>query len=516
MIKTTVPATLLSILICLTASAEVKLAPIFGSDMVLQQQKPVPVWGSAAAGQKVTVTFSGQTKSTTADNDGKWKLTLDPLAASASPQSFTVAGSNNIELTNVLVGEVWVCSGQSNMDWKLPESADGAQATAEANHPNVRLYFVPRRIRPKGNELDGSMWRPCTPDSAKMFSAIGYYFGVELQKTLNVPIGLIHSSWGGTPAEAWTPIEYLDSHEMLRPIAEREKQDRLDRPRLQAEHDAAIKKWEEEAAKARSEGTRPATRPAQPRQLNMSWIPGGLWDGMLEPAVPFAIRGAIWYQGESNAGRAQQYRVLLPTMIKAWRDKWGQGDFPFGIIQLTNFMAESTEPQDTDWPHLRDAQLHTFKTVPNTGLIVILGLGEARDIHPKNKKDVGKRSAFWALNSVYGQNVGKSGPIYQSSRIDGNKIIVRFTEAADGLKLTDGEKLDEFIIAGEDKVWKWASAKIIGKDEIEIWADGVTAPKAARYAWSNNPRHPNLTNSTGLPASPFRTDDWPGPTDGKR
>jgi sialate O-acetylesterase len=507
---------LVCMLTCAQAGAAVKLAPIFGSEMVLQRERAVPVWGRADANEQVTVSFAGQSKSTRAGADGAWRVTLDPLPASSTPAKLTVTGTNVIELSDVLVGEVWVCSGQSNMDWKLPESANGAEATAAANHPQIRLFFVPRRIRPKGNELDGSLWRVCNPESAKMFSAVGYYFGVELQKNLDVPVGLIHSSWGGTPAEAWTPIEYLQTNDALRPIYEREQQAQAVRAKLQTEYDADVKKWEEESAKARAEGRQPSTRPSQPRELRMNWVPGALWDGMLEPAVPFAIRGAIWYQGESNADRAQQYRVLLPTMIKAWRQKWGQGDFPFGIIQLTNFMAQSNQPQDTDWPHLRDAQLHTFKTVPNTGLIVILGLGEARDIHPRNKLDVGKRSAMWALNAVYGKSVGKSGPIYESARIEGSRIIIKFSEVGDGLALSDGDKLDEFIVAGEDKVWRWANAKIVSRDQVEVWSDEVSAPRAARYAWSNNPKHANLTNSTGLPASPFRTDDWPGPTDGKR
>jgi sialate O-acetylesterase len=509
-------AALASILLLSDAHAEVKLAPIFGSEMVLQRDRTVPVWGKAETGEKVTVSFVGQTKTTTAGADGKWRVDLDPLATNSTPQTLTVSGSNTIVLTDVLIGEVWVCSGQSNMDWKLPDTENGSEATAAANHPDLRLFFVPRRERPKGNALEGSQWRACTPESAKMFSAVGYYFGMELQKHLDVPVGLIHSSWGGTPAEAWTTLEYLEQHEWLRPIVEREKAAAAKRSQLKADYDEAVRKWTEEAEKARAEGRRPTTRPAQPRELRMTWVPAFLWEGMLEPAVPFAIRGAIWYQGESNADRAQQYRVLLPTMIKAWRDKWGQGDFPFLIVQLTNFMAESAEPQDPDWAHLRDAQLHTARTVPNTGLIVTLGLGDARDIHPKNKKDVSKRASRWALETVYGQRVGRSGPVFESARAQGNKMILRFTYVGDGLQTSEGDTLDEFIIAGDDKVWHWAQARIVGRDEIEVWSDRVSSPKAVRYAWSNNPKHPNLTNSTGIPASPFRTDDWLGPTDGKR
>jgi sialate O-acetylesterase len=495
----------------------VKLAPIFGSDMVLQCDRPVPVWGTAQPGEKITIQFAGQTKTTSAGPDGKWRADLTALKTNATPQSFTVSGSSTIELTNVLVGEVWVCSGQSNMDWKLPESQNGAEATAAASHPNLRLFFVPRRMRPPGNQLDGSLWRTCTPDSVKMFSAVAYYFGREMQEKLDVPVGIIHSSWGGTPAEAWTPIEYLNSNDELRPILEREKAYAAERPKAQAEYDATLKKWTEESAKARAEGRTPTSRPVQPDSTRLNWVPASLWSGMLEPAVPFTIRGFLWYQGESNADRAQQYRTLLPTMIKSWRDKWDQPDLPFGIVQLPNYHAPSTQPDDTDWSHLRDAQLHTFKTIPNTGLIVTIDLGDPDDIHPKNKLDVGNRAARWALESVYGKPAGgKSGPIYSSSKVNGSKVVVTFNEAGDGLAVHDGGQLNEFEVAGTDKVWYWASAKIVGKDQVEVWSNEVASPSAVRYAWNSDPVHPNLTNSTGLPASPFRTDDWPGPTDGKR
>lgn len=505
---------LLSILV--PAYADVRLPAVIASDMVLQRDRAVPIWGWADSGESVTVSFAGQTKTAIANADGTWRVALDPLPANSTPASMTIAGKNKLELTNILVGEVWVCSGQSNMDWKLPESANGAEATAQANHPQIRLFFVPRKMRPKGNNLEDSLWRVCTPESARMFSAAGYYFGVELQKSLEIPVGLIHSSWGGTQAEAWTPTEYLLTNEILRPCVERSDKLVADRPRVQVEYDAAVKKWEEESAKAKADGKPEPRRPAVPDELRPQRVVASLWHGMLEPVVPFAIRGAVWYQGESNEGRAEQYKTLLPTMIKAWRDKWGQGDFPFGIVQLPNFRAPSTQPEDSAWSHLRDAQLFVYKSVPNTGLIVTIDIGEANDIHPKNKLDVGKRMAAWALADVYGKPVGKSGPIYASSRVEGNKVIVKFDQVGDGLKLRSGEAPGEFSIVGPDRVWRWADAKIVGSDTVEVWSDQVPAPLAVRYAWNTNPTNPNLTNSTGLPASPFRTDNWPGPTDGKR
>jgi sialate O-acetylesterase len=237
---------------------------------------------------------------------------------------------------------------------------------------------------------------------------------------------------------------------------------------------------------------------------------------MIAPLIPFYIRGAIWYQGESNEARAQQYGLLLPTMIKAWRERWGEGDFPFAIVQLPNYRDSKTEPADEAWSHVREAQRLTALNTPNTGLIVTIDIGEARDIHPKNKLDVGRRMARWALGDVYRRKLTKSGPIFREAKITGSKIVVKFDEAGAGLKIRDGDKLDEFAIAGTDHVWHWANAKIVGKDRVEVWLEAVPQPIAVRYAFNNNPRHPNLTNETGLPATPFRTDNWPGPTDGKR
>jgi len=237
---------------------------------------------------------------------------------------------------------------------------------------------------------------------------------------------------------------------------------------------------------------------------------------MIAPLIPFSIRGAFWYQGESNEARAQQYEILLPTMIRAWRERWGEGDFPLGIIQLPNYRDSKEEPADDPWSHVREAQRRTAASTPNTGLIVTIDIGEARDIHPKNKLDVGKRMARWALVEVYGRKVTKSGPMFSGAKIAGSKIILTFNDVGQGLRIRDGDKLDEFAIAGADHRWHWAQAKITGQNHAEVWSDAVPQPLAVRYAFNNNPKHPNLTNETGLPAGPFRTDKWPGPTDGKR
>lgn len=285
---------------------------------------------------------------------------------------------------------------------------------------------------------------------------------------------------------------------------------------MRAEYDEALKKWRADADKAIAAGARPSPSPSVPDALREYRIASSIYNGMIAPLIPFYIRGAIWYQGESNEARAQQYGILLPVMIRAWRERWSQGNFPFGIVQLPNYRDPKPEPADEPWSHLREAQRRTALNTANTGLIVTIDIGEARDIHPKNKLDVGNRMARWALVDVYGHKMTKAGPVFREAKISGSKIIVRFDETGAGLKIRDGDKLDEFAIAGADHKWYWANAKISGKNAIEVWSDAVPQPVAVRYAFNNNPRHPNLTNETGLPAAPFRSDNWPGPTDGKK
>jgi sialate O-acetylesterase len=427
-----------------------------------------------------------------------------------------VSGKNTVELKDILIGEVWLVAGQSNMQRLLSETANGDNAIAAANHPLIRLFNVSRQVAFKHASPPLATWQACSPQSIKQFSAAGYYFGVELEKELHVPIGLINSSYGGSQAEAWTPVEYLLASEDLRPTVERTKIWDEERPRVRAEYDEALKKWRVESDKAKAAGARPQPSPAVPDALREYRIASSIYDGMIAPIIPFFIRGAIWYQGESNEARAQQYGVLLPTMIRAWRERWGEGNFPFGIVQLPNYRDPKPEPADEAWSHLREAQRLTALHTPNTGLMVTIDIGEAHDIHPKNKLDVGKRMARWALVDVYGRKLTKSGPMFRSAKIAGSKIILTFAEAGQGLRIRDGDKLGEFAIAGGDHKWRWAQAKILDQNRVEVWSDAVPQPLAVRYAFNNNPLHPNLTNETGLPAAPFRTDDWPGPTDGKR
>jgi sialate O-acetylesterase len=498
------------------ARADVALPEVLSDSMVLQRGARVPIWGRAAPGESVTVTFAGQTKRTTAGADGRWRVDLDPLKPSAAPSVLAVAGSNRIELKDVLVGEVWLLAGQSNMQRLLSETEGGAAAQAAANHPTMRLFNVSRQVAFRHAPPPLARWRACTPESVKEFSAAGYYFGVELQKALGVPVGLINSSYGGSQAEAWTPVEYLLASPDLRPTVERTKIWDEERPRVKVEYEEQIRRWRADAEAARSRGARPSPSPSVPDALREYRVAASIYDGMIAPLIPFRLRGAFWYQGESNEARAEQYAILLPTMIRAWRERWGQGQFPFGIIQLPNFRSPRDEPADEPWSHIREAQRRTALKTPNAGLIVTIDIGEASDIHPRNKLDVGRRMARWALAEVYERGTTATGPLLRSWKVEGSKIVLKFDAAGGGLRIRDGDRLSEFAVAGEDRKWRWAEAKIVGRDRVEVWSKEVPRPVAARYAFNNNPRRPNLTNDAGLPAAPFRTDDWPDPTAGKR
>src|SRR5437764_9490192 len=497
------------------AQADLSLPNVISDGMVLQQGQAVPIWGQADPGEVVTVRFAGQSKKAIAAMDGTWRVKLDPMRANATPATMIISGKNSIELKNILVGEVWLVAGQSNMQRLLAETANGEAAIAAADHPIIRLFNVSRQVAFKHAKPPLARWQACSPQSVKEFSAAGYYFGVELENELHVPIGLINSSYGGSQAESWTPVEYLLASDDLRPTVERTKIWDEERPRVRTEYDEAIKKWRAEADKAKAAGARPSPSPAIPDALREYRIASSIYDGMIAPLIPFYIRGAIWYQGESNEARAQQYGILLPTMIRAWRERWREGNFPFGIVQLPNYRDSKPEPADEPWSYLREAQRRTAFNVPNTGLIVTIDIGEAHDIHPQNKLDAGKRMARWALVDVYGRKMTKSGPMFREAKISGSKIVLNFDEAGTGLRIRAGDKLEEVAIAGAAHKWFWAKGRIVGKDTIEVCSESVAQPLAVRYAFNNNPKHPNLTNETGLPAAPFRTDDWPGPTDGK-
>ena len=492
------------------ALADIKLPAIIGNDMVLQQGGKVPIWGWADPGEEVMVGVSWQTMkwAVTADKDGKWSFRMTAPKV-GGPYEMTLTGKNTITIKNILVGEVWVCSGQSNMEFAVRQANNAQQEIADADYPNIRLFTVRRKVAEQPQSDCEGDWSECSPETVPGFSAVGYFFGRDLYKQLNVPIGLIHTSWGGTPAEAWTRRGVLESDPDFAPILKR-YDDAVSRyPQARKEYEQKLAEWKQAVEKAKAEGTNPPRRPGAPFGPGSPYEPAGLYNAMIAPLIPYGIQGAIWYQGESNAGRAYQYRKLFPDMIKNWRQDWGEGQFPFLFVQLANFMKTRPEPGDSAWAELREAQLMTL-SLPNTGMAVIIDIGEADDIHPKNKQDVGKRLALWALAKTYGKDIVYSGPIYKSMKVDDGKIILSFDHVGGGLIAKGDEQLKGFAIAGADRKFVWADAKIEG-DTVVVSSENVSEPVAVRYAWADNPVC-NLYNKEDLPASPFRTDDWPGVT----
>jgi len=476
--------------------AELKLHTLFGDHMVLQADFHCPVWGSAEAGDEVSVSIAGQKKTAKADGDGKWMLKLDPVQA-GGPHEMTVAGKTSVTVKDVLFGEVWICSGQSNMEMTVRSSNNFKEEQAEANFPKLRHFAVKKNIQMAPVSTLIGDWKPTTPDVVADFTAVGYFFGRELNKKLNVPIGLIHTSWGGTAAQLWCSKPWLEGNEILRPLAD-------GIPKTIENYEKAHAGWKEAAEKAKAEG-----KPA-PKEPNKPMPAACLYNGMIAQVITYGIKGAIWYQGESNAGNAKQYQTLFPEMIKNWRKDWGQGDFPFGFVQLANFKANKNEkldqPVESSWAELREAQTMTL-SLPKTGMAVIIDIGHPTDIHPKNKQDVGKRLSLWAQSQVYGKDLPEySSPLYESMKVEDNKARLTFQHVGGGLE-AKGEKLTGFSIAGEDKVFVWADAKIDGKTVV-VWSDKVAKPAAVRYAWADYPDC-NLYSKEGLPASPFRTDTWP-------
>ncbi len=639
-----------------------KLASLFSDHMVLQRDRPVPVWGWSSAGETVTVEFAGQRKTAVADAEGKWTVSLDPLRASKAGGVLTAeskAGGVKLQCEDVLVGDVWICSGQSNMEWPLDKSANGDAEIAAAEHPRLRLFTVPR-VAHLGPQRDVSAeWKVCAPDNVKTFSAVAYFFGREVQGATGVPIGLINTSWGGTRVEAWTSRAALETdsecrreHEAVDAwyqtaegrayLAAYEKsgfsteewehrqgspdpgnsgypqgwaavdfddsawavmnvpckwQDaghnhtgifwfrrEVDIPAAWAGRDVVLRLgacdktdtsyfnntkvgatgfeitnawctprvYRIPGSAVKAGRSVIATRvysnifdggmigPAMDMKLvladdqaqspiplagpwryqvehnfgipNVGERPSGpgnantlsiLYDNMITPLVPAALRGAIWYQGESNAANAARYRRLFPLMIRDWRRAFRHEALPFFFVQLANYMAAQKEPVESGWAELREAQTQTLSE-PHTGMAVTIDIGEAGDIHPRNKKDVGRRLAFAALAQVYGLPVVPSGPLYRSHRVEGGAIRVEFKYAEGGLKTSDGAPPKAFAIAGADGKFEWAEAVIDGATVV-VRSDRVREPVAVRYAWANNPAV-NLYGSTGLPASPFRTD----------
>ncbi|HYN83967.1 MAG TPA: sialate O-acetylesterase [Pyrinomonadaceae bacterium] len=653
------------------ARAEVRTPSVIGENMVLQQGRRVRLWGMSRRDERLTITFAGETARTVADERGRWQAFLGPFKA-GWPYTLVISGTNTHTFKNVMVGEVWVCSGQSNMEWPLARAEGGPQDAAAASDARLRFFTVEKKIAAEPLEEARGRWVVATPEEALRFSAVAFHFGRELRARIKVPVGLVHTSWGGTPAESWTSREALAADPALRVILERHEAEMRNLPELRREYDRKLAEWEKQNARViqRDEGNRgealgyadaahdisdwqwmslpqqweqaglavdgvvwfrrevevparlagrdlflglgaiddhdttyfngervgatgaetpnayaaprrykvpgplvragrnvvavrvfdamggggfggsaaemrlapdgasspdslaldgrwayKAERTVPAREVDYSNHPGPrpgpeshynpfvLYNAMLAPLTPFAVRGAIWYQGESNAGRAYQYRALFPAMIRDWRARWGSDDFPFYFVQLANWRARNTEPAESDWAELREAQTLTMRSVPRTGMAVAIDIGEADDIHPRNKRDVGLRLARWALFDTYKQAVVPSGPLYDSHAVEGGRVRLRFKHAR-GLKTSDGRAPVGFAVAGEDRKFVRAEARVEG-ETVVVWSDRVARPVAVRYAWADNPAT-NLYNSDDLPASPFRTDAWPGVTRGNQ
>ena len=640
-------ATLLLLLLAGSLTAQVKVPTYFSNNMVLQKGMAIPVWGWATPGEKVTVTIDQSSMSTTADKEGKWNVKL-PAMNYGGPYQLTIQGKTNLSFENVMIGEVWVCSGQSNMEFQLITSKNGEAEVAASNYPNIRLFTVKKTISHQQQEkLQDGEWSQCSPATSSNFSAVGYFFGRELHQKLNVAIGLINSSWGGTIAETWTSEQTIGQNpdftnqlaqlkkvnlddyaksvenEVKQRVGETSSIDKgmkngqalwaapayndaawktmelpgyiesnglqgvdgivwfrkeitlsadeakqkstlylakindsdstyingtlIGSTRLQAEKsrvypiDAGLLKPGKNIITVRIEDIggmggvygNPATLYLQSGDHNISLVgswkykvgivkfnavlspnsyPTLLYNAMIHPLVPFAIKGAIWYQGESNAERAKQYRRVFPDLIKDWRAHWNQGDFPFLFVQLANFKKQDSIPVESDWAELREAQTMTL-ALPNTGMAVTTDVGEALDIHPKNKQTVGLRLALAGLKVAYQKDIVYTGPVYQSMNVEGNKVTLTFDQIGSGIKIKDKYGyLKGFAIAGEDHQFHWATGKITGVNTLQISSSEVQHPVAVRYAWSNNPEDANLYNSADLPASSFRTDNWKGIT----
>jgi sialate O-acetylesterase len=482
-----------------TVRAEVKVPNIFTDHMVLQQGQKNRIWGIASPGEAVVVSIDKQSHKGTAGADGNWQVALDPLPV-GGPYVLTIKGSNEIKIDDVLVGEVWVCSGQSNMQWRVNDSNDPDLEQLAAKYPRIRMI----NYEQKGSQQvvwshPDRKWQVCSPSTVSSFSAVGYFFARQLHQTLDVPVGMINNAWGGSACEAWVRRDLLNADEKYRPLME---------------------DWENREATFAALSAKTDLSDAEKKQLNDlrgpmggNHRPANIYNGVLKSHLGYGIRGAIWYQGESNAGRAYQYRDLFPLMIKSWRDEWGQGDFPFYWVQLADYMAENPNQSDSAWAELREAQTMTMSRLPNTGEAVIIDIGQGNDIHPKNKVDVGRRLARWALAKDYGVKIPYHSPQFKSLEKEGNKIVLTFDYVEKKWRRPfDVDEPRGFMIAGEDRKFVRATAKILPDNQrIEVTAAGVENPVAVRYAWGDNPVV-NLYDDAGLPLTPFRTDDWPGVT----
>jgi len=489
--------------------AELKLPAIIGDHMVLQQNQADPIWGWDTPGTKITVSFAGQNHSAIAGTDGRWTVKLAPLPANATPQTLTITGSTKRELQDVLIGEVWVCSGQSNMEWQLTQAINGDLEAATSKLPNLRLISVPKvGTQELQNDFKGE-WKASTPESTGEFSAVGFLYGRYLHQILNVPVGLIDNAWGGSAAEAWVRRSTLEQDSRFKLLIEKavQKEAALQTEKTKLDYKQAMIKWKADAEKAKAEKLAPPRAPAPPEQwLSGQQRAGNLFAGVLNPTIGYGIKGVVWYQGESNAPTAHEYASLFPFLIEQWRKEWGQGDFPFYWVQLANYLPQKPVPGDSTWAELRESQTKTMQ-LKNTGQAVIIDLGEGKDIHPKNKQDVAARLARWALVKDYGMKLPYRSPEFKKLTVDGNKATVTLDCFGSKLRPFGVDEVKGFAVCGSDKVWHWATGAVVGNNDVVVSSPEVAAPIAVRYAWADNPVC-NLYSAADLPVTPFRTDDF--------
>jgi len=502
------------------ASAQVKPSALFGDHMVLQSDMPVPIWGTAEPAEKITIKFTGQTKSATADASGKWMVRLTKLKP-GGPFEMTIAGNKPgeapIVVKDVLVGEVWLGSGQSNMDFTVATTPrhyfagvkNEADEIAAANYPSIRMFTGAwKNSYDPQTEISGA-WLIVTPENVKEMSAIGYLFARDMQKELKVPFGIITEAFGASTAEAWTSREALAADPKLKPLIDTFDAKVVAYRTNPPDMTAAMKAWQEAATKAQAAGQRQPRRPSNGDPIGDQHNPTVMYNGMIAPVIPYAIKGVLWYQGEAINGGATGYKLyplLQSTLIKDWRQRWGEGNFPFYICQLAPLKAWPTRP-DTWYnnPDVREAQA-TVLSIPNTGMAVTIDIGDPANIHPKDKQDVADRLTRIALANTYDRNIEFSGPMYDSMKVEGDAIRIKFTHVDTGLVAKGGE-LKTFIIAGKDGKFVPATARI-DHNTLVVSSPDVAVPAAVRYAWDNYPEGCNLYNGDGLPAPPFRTDTW--------
>ncbi len=491
-----------------------RLPAIFSDHMVLQRDQPVAVWGWAESGADVDVHFKGQKVTTQADETGRWRVNLEPLQADAEPAQLKVtSGEQALTVDDVLVGEVWLCSGQSNMEWTVDRSADADAEIAAADWPLIRHIDAPRRPSMLPMHDIQADWQVCSPETAAKFTAVGYYFARKLHQELDVPIGLVNCSWGGTRIEPWIPIQGFakvpELAELYKTIQAKQPSSDAYQASARAYLDA-LDGWMEQAEEhlaTRGLITEPKAFPDQLQPFTNHQDPTMLFNGMMRPFIPYTIRGSIWYQGESNRKDGMAYLYMTKALVLGWREVWERPDLPYYYVQIAPFQYGDENPHVL--ARFWEAQAEIEKQIKHTGMVVIHDIGNLKDIHPANKQDVGARLANMALKRDYGHTeIIDSGPRYESMKADGDKLLLKFTNVGERLTSRDGEALSWFELAGEAQPWTKANVEIIAPDTLAVSAPGIDKPVAVRFAW-HKLAEPNLINSAGLPAAPFRAGELP-------